>query len=155
MGKFNKKGAGRAMPQLNTATLPDMVFIILFFFMITTTMRTEAILVRQVLPTATEIQKLERRSLVTFIYVGPPVNVALGTGTRMQLNDRFAEPADIQDFITAERAAMSEADQPLMTVSLKADEDTRMMYIHDIIQALRRAYALRISYSARPPGTQR
>ena len=143
------------MPVLNTATLPDMVFIILFFFMITTTMRTEAILVRQVLPTATEVQRLERRSLVTFIYVGPPVNPALGTGTQMQLNDRFAQPEDIQDFITQERAAMSELDQPLMTVSLKADENTRMTYIHDITQALRRAYALRISYSARPPGGQR
>ena len=143
------------MPVLNTATLPDMVFIILFFFMITTTMRTEAILVRQVLPTATEVQRLERRSLVTFIYVGPPVDTRLGTGTRMQLNDMFAEPEDIQDFITQERAAMSEADQPLMTVSLKADEGTRMTYIHDIIQALRRAYALRVSYSARPPAGTR
>ena len=139
------------MPVLNTATLPDMVFIILFFFMITTTMRTEAILVRQILPTATEVVRLERRSLVTFIYVGPPVNTALGTGTRIQLNDRFADPADIQDFITQERAAMSEADQPFMTVSLKADENTRMSYIMDVTQALRRAYALRVSYSARPP----
>jgi biopolymer transport protein ExbD len=149
MGKFNKSGEGRSMPVLNTATLPDMVFAILFFFMVTTTMRTETVMVRTILPIASEAQKLERRSLVTTINIGPPTNPALGTGTQMQLNDRFAEVADIQDFITQERASMSEADQPLMTVSLKVDETTRMSYVDEVRQALRRAYALRVSYSAR------
>ena len=147
MGKFSK-GEGREMPQMNTATLPDMVFVILFFFMITTTMRTETLLVRIVLPTASEVVKLERRSLTTYLYLGPAMDATLGTGTQMQLNDRFARVEDIQDFITQERASMSEADQPWMTVSLEVDRDTHMSYVDDVRQALRRAYALRISYSA-------
>lgn len=149
MGKFNKSGA-REMPEMNTASMPDIVFAILFFFMVTTTMRSEEVLVRVKLPTASEVQKLEKKSLVSYINIGAPMDARLGTGTQMQLNDRFAQVFEIQDYIAQERASMSEADQQLMTVSIKADEDTRMQYITDVKQALRQAYALKISYSARP-----
>ena len=77
------------------------------------------------------------------------MDTRLGTGTQMQLNDRFADVSDIQNYIAQEKASMNEADQPLMTVSIKADEATRMQYITDVKQALRQAYALKISYSAR------
>lgn len=149
MGKFNKSGA-REMPEMNTSSMPDIVFAILFFFMVTTTMRSEEVLVRIKLPTASEVQKLEKKSLVSYINIGAPMDTRLGTGTQMQLNDRFAQVFEIQDYIAQERASMSEADQQLMTVSIKADEDTRMQYITDVKQALRQAYALKISYSARP-----
>ena len=148
MGKFNKSGA-REMPEMNTSSMPDIVFAILFFFMVTTTMRSEEVLVRISLPTASEVQKLEKKSLVSYINIGAPMDTRLGTGTQMQLNDRFAQVFEIQDYIAQERASMSEADQQLMTVSIKADEDTRMQYITDVKQALRQAYALKISYSAR------
>lgn len=137
------------MPELNTASMPDLVFAILFFFMVTTTMRSETLMVKVTLPKATEIQKLEKKSLVTYINIGPPLEAKFGTGTQMQLNDKFAEVEDIQDYIAQEKASMNEADQQLMTVSIKADEDTRMRYISDVKQALRKAYALKISYSAR------
>lgn len=148
MGKFNKSGK-REMPEMNTSSMPDIVFAILFFFMVTTTMRSETLMVKMKLPTASEVQKLEKKSLVTYINIGPPMDVQLGTGTQLQLNDRFAAVSDIQDYIAQEKASMNEADQPLMTVSIKADEDTRMQYITDVKQALRKAYALKISYSAR------
>ena len=148
MGKFNKSGK-RDMPALNTSSLPDIVFAVLFFFIITTTLRSETLMVRMKLPTASEVQKLEKKSLVTYINIGPPLDTRLGTGTQMQLNDRFAQVADIQNYIAQEKASMNEADQPLMTVSIKADENTRMQYITDVKQALRQAYALKISYSAR------
>lgn len=148
MGKFNKSGK-RGMPELNTSSMPDIVFAVLFFFIITTTLRSETLMVRMKLPTASEIQKLEKKSLVTYINIGPPLDARLGTGTQMQLNDRFAQVADIQNYIAQEKASMNEADQPLMTVSIKADDNTRMQYITDVKQALRQAYALKISYSAR------
>lgn len=148
MGKFNKSGK-KTMPELNTASLPDLVFAILFFFMVTTTMRSETLMVKMKLPQATEVQKLEKKSLVTYINVGAPLDSRFGTGTQMQLNDKFARVADIQDYIAQERTSLNEADQQLMTVSIKGDEDTRMQYISDIKQALREAYALKISYSAR------
>lgn len=137
------------MPALNTASMPDLVFAILFFFMVTTTMRNEEVMVRMKLPTASEVQKLEKKSLVTYINIGPPMDASLGSATQMQLNDKFAEVAAIGDYIAQEKASMNEADQQLMTVSIKADEETRMQYITDVKQALRQAYALKISYSAR------
>lgn len=148
MGKFSK-GGKHEMPEMNTSSMPDIVFAILFFFMVTTTMRSEEVMVRIKLPSASEVQKLEKKSLVSYINIGPPMDTRLGTGTQMQLNDRFAQVSEIQDYIATERASMSEADQQLMTVSIKADEDTRMQYITDVKQALRQAYALKISYSAR------
>src|SRR5690606_27238459 len=139
----------KEMPALNSSSMPDIVFAILFFFMVTTTMRSETIMVQMKLPSATEVQKLEKKSLVTYINIGVPMESRLGTGTQMQLNDRFADVSDIQNYIAQEKASMNEADQPLMTVSIKADENTRMQYITDVKQALRQAYALKISYSAR------
>lgn len=148
MGKFNKSGK-REMPEMNTASMPDIVFAILFFFMVTTTMRSETLMVKVSVPNASEVQKLEKKSLVTYINIGPPFDARMGTGTLMQLNDRFAQVSEIQDYIAQEKASMNEADQPLMTVSLKVDEDTRMLYVTEVKQALRQAYALKISYSAR------
>jgi len=148
MGKFSKAGS-REMPELNTSSLPDMIFAVLFFFMVTVTMRSEELIVKFRLPSATEVQKLEKKSLVTYINIGIPTDERLGTGTQMQLNDKLAGVEAIQDYIAQEKASMNESDQQFMTVSIKADEDTRMKYISDVKQSLRKAYALKINYSAR------
>ena len=150
MGKFNKTG-GRKMPRLNTSSLPDLIFSLLFFFMMVTTMREVTLKVQFKAPQGTELEKLEKKSLVTFIYVGVPTQEfqkQLGTESRIQLNDSFAEVSEIQDYIIGERASMKEEDQPQMTVSLKVDRDTKMGIVTDIKEALRRAYALKINYSA-------
>ncbi|MDD6210292.1 MAG: biopolymer transporter ExbD [Bacteroidales bacterium] len=150
MGKFNKSG-GRSMPPLNTSSLPDLIFTLLFFFMMVTTMREVTLKVQFKLPQATELQKLEKKSLVTFIYVGKPTNefrAKMGSESRIQLNDAFAEVSEIQDYIAQEKSSMKEEDQPYMTVSLKVDKETKMGIVTDIKQALREAYALKINYSA-------
>ena len=150
MGKFNKTG-GRSMPKLNTSSLPDLIFSLLFFFMMVTTMREVTLKVQFKAPQGTELEKLEKKSLVTFIYVGGPTaefQKQLGSESRIQLNDSFAEVSEIQDYIIGERASMKEEDQPQMTVSLKVDRDTKMGIVTDIKEALRRAYALKINYSA-------
>ena len=150
MGKFNKTGK-RGMPALNTSSLPDLIFTLLFFFMIVTTMREVTLKVEFKVPQATELEKLEKKSLVTFIYVGKPTaefRKKLGNESRIQLNDSYAEVAEIQDYIIGERASMKEEDQPQMTVSLKVDQDTKMGIVTDIKEALRKAYALKINYSA-------
>jgi biopolymer transport protein ExbD len=74
----------------------------------------------------------------------------LGSESRIQLNDSYAESSQIQDYITQERSSMKEEDQPFMTVSLKIDKETKMGVVTDIKQALRQAYALKINYSAQP-----
>ena len=151
MGKFNKTGK-RGMPELNTSSLPDLIFTMLFFFMIVTTMREVSLKVEFKIPQGTELEKLEKKSLVTFIYVGKPTaefRKKLGSESRIQLNDAYAEVDEIQAYVTNERSSMKEEDQPFMTVSLKIDQDTKMGIVTDIKQALRQAYALKINYSAR------
>ncbi|MDR1624534.1 MAG: biopolymer transporter ExbD [Tannerellaceae bacterium] len=150
MGKFNKSG-GREMPELNTSSLPDLVFAFLFFIMMVTTMREVTLKVVFRAPQGTELQKLEKKSLVTFLYVGEPTQefrAKMGSETRIQLNDQLAEINEIQDYIAQEKSSMKEEDQPFMTVSIKADRATKMGVISDVKQALREAYALKISYSA-------
>ena len=155
MGKFSQAGK-REMPELNTSSLPDLVFATLFFFMMVTTMREVTLKVQFRSPQATELQKLEKKSLITFIYVGKPntpeLVAKLGNETRIQLNDQIAEIGEVGAYIGQEKASMSEADQPFMTTSIKADYETGMGIITDLKQALREAYALKINYSAKPRG---
>lgn len=149
MATFARKG-GKETPGISTSSLPDIVFMILFFFMATTTMREVEMKVQVEVPKASEAQKLEKKSLVSYIYVGPPVKslARLGNATRIQLNDSFSELSYIGEFAAAERDKLKEADRPDMTMSLKVDKDTRMGLVTDIKQELRRANALSISYAA-------
>ena len=148
MSRFNKDG-GREMPEMNTSSLPDLIFTILFFFMIVTTMREVTLKVKFTVPAGTELEKLEKKSAVSFIYVGPPTDnlrAQFGGTTRIQLNDRYAEPKEIMDFIYQERQSMS--DQTAQVVSIKADQKTQMGYITDIKEVLRKSWALKVNYSA-------
>ena len=156
MGRFYKKGK-REIPQLNTSSLPDLIFTLLFFFMIVTTMRGVNLKVDVEPPAATGLEKLERKSLVTYIYVGKPseeYRERMGSETRIQVNDTFVEPDEVEEFIRQERAAMSKSEQDNMIVSLKVDKETRMGIVDDLKNALRRAYALKINYSAVKRGNE-
>lgn len=151
MAKFSRKGKG-GMPALSTASLPDIVFMLLFFFMVTTTMREQELKVKVKLPAATEVAKLEKKSLTSFIFIGQPsreYQALFGTDARIQLNDSFKTLTDIRDFISAERESLDEADRGFMTVALKIDEEARMGQVTDVKQELRKASALKISYIAR------
>jgi len=148
MSRFKtKKGKGGGA--INTSSLPDIIFMLLFFFMVTTTMREVTFKVKMKLPEATEIQKLEKKSLVSYIYVGPPVDSKLGTNTRIQLNDQFAVVDDIQEFVANDKQKRPEEDRQKVTFSLKVDSDTRMGIVTDIKQELRKAGAFKINYSSR------
>jgi biopolymer transport protein ExbD len=146
MAKFRKKG-GKETPPISTASLPDIIFMLLFFFMVTTTMRESTLLVQVKPPLASEVQKLEKKSLVSFIHVGPPLSKKLGTDTRIQLNDQFSELKDIREFIQLEREARDEVDRKLITTSLKVDKFTKMGIVTDIKQELREVGAFKINYS--------
>ena len=151
MHKFRKEGK-KEVPPISTASLPDIVFMLLFFFMVSTTMREVTYKVRIRLPEATELSKLEKKSLVSYIYVGEPLpefQKTFGVAPRIQLNDQFANIGDVQDFVIAEREARDEAERPLMITSLKIDENTKMGIVTDIKQELRKSAALHINYSSR------
>lgn len=140
------------MPELNTSSLPDLIFSILFFFMIVTTMREQTIKVEFKTPSGTELQKLERKSLVSTIHIGKPTREYRGqhgTNSLIQLNDRLVQDVShIYSYIQDERASLKERDKPFMKVSIKADVNTQMGLITDVKMELRKAWALNIAYSA-------
>ena len=150
-----KRKSKKGSPAISTASLPDIVFMLLFFFMAATTMREVELKVDVStgdLPEATEIKKLEKKSLVSYIYVGQPkksFQVLYGSEPRIQLNNQFADVRDIRDYIIAEREERDESEIPFMTTSLKVHNETKMGIISDIKQELRKASALKINYSAR------
>ena len=147
MAKFRKEGK-KEVPQVSTSSLPDIVYMLIFFFMITTTMRDVELKVKaSPLPKATEIQKLEHKALVSSIYIGAPRDSKLGTESRIQLDDSFATPADIADWIQKERDSRNPADIPLLTTALKVHKDTRMGVVTDVKQELRKVGAFRINYT--------
>jgi len=148
MAKF-KSSQSKETPAISTASLPDIIFMLLFFFMVSTTMRETTLFVKVAAPEATEVQKLEKKSLVSFIYIGPPMKKALGTESRIQLNDRFATTDDIADFVVAERESRDEVDRKMITTSLKVDKETKMGIVTDVKQELRKAGAFKINYSTR------
>ena len=147
MGKFRKEGK-KEVPQVSTSSLPDIVYMLIFFFMITTTMRDVELKVKSSpLPKATEIQKLEHKALVSSIYIGAPRDTKLGTESRIHLDDAFATPENIADWIQKERDSRNPADIPLLTTALKVHKDTRMGIVTDVKQELRKVSAFRINYT--------
>ncbi|MCC7333137.1 MAG: biopolymer transporter ExbD [Flavobacteriales bacterium] len=151
MSKFRKDGK-KAMPAISTASLPDIVFMLLFFFMVTTTMRQTTLKVNVVLPKATEVEKLEKKSLVSYIYIGDPIKslqASFGTAARIQLNDAFAVKEDLFQFVEMEKDKRDEAERNMITWSLKVDQDTKMGIVTEVKQEMRKVNALKINYSAK------
>lgn len=153
MSKFKKEGK-KDVPGITSSSLSDIVFMLLFFFMVTTQLRETENKVQVKLPEASEVVKLERKDLNTYINIGTPIRslqAQFGTESRIQLNDSFKTTKDISDFIASERESLSEADRQLMTTSIRGDENTTMGIVSDVKQELRRCSALKIYYSARKP----
>ena len=139
------------VPELNTASLPDLIFAVLFFFMIVTHMRKVTLKVECRVPEGKELTRLTKKSAVSYIYIGAPTKELqgkYGKESRIQLNDKFATAPEVMDYVLAEKQRMSPEDLKLMTVSVKADRNTKMGVITDVKQALRQAKVLRINYSA-------
>ena len=137
----------KSTPGVSTASLPDIVFMLLFFFMVTTHMRDKDMMVKNSLPNATEITKMENKAMVDFIFLGEPLDPRYGTTPRIQLDDSFATVDDIQLFKNKAKETRDEAEWPLITSSLKVDKNVKMGLVTDIKQELRRIGALKIVYS--------
>jgi biopolymer transport protein ExbD len=142
------KRTRREIPGLNTSSLPDLIFTVLFFFMIVTHMRKVTLKVKYQVPQGTELTRLTKKTAVSYIYIGKPVTGTVQENSVIQLNDKYATTTDIIDYIAAEKSRMSPEDQQQMTVSIKADKNTKMGIISEVKQALRKSKALKISYSA-------
>ena len=136
------------MGAISTASLPDIVFMLLFFFLVATVLRTEDEKVRVIRPEASELYKIEKKHLIRYVNIGPPMDRRYGTEPLVQLNDQFSSAAVIQDWIVKERTTLAESEQSKMWVSLKVDKDTKMGVVTSVKQELRKASALKVLYSA-------
>ena len=145
--KFQRKRQN--VPSLNMASMPDLIFTVLFFFMIVTHMRSDEVKVRVEVPQGKEMQKLANKASVVNIYIGHR-NDGKGDPTAwlVQLNGDLVTPEEIPARIEHIRAGMSPENAEHLTVNLRADRRTPMGIINDVKQALQRSYALKINYSA-------
>jgi len=151
MSKFTKKKGGD-LPAVNTASLPDIVFMLLFFFMVATVMRENTLMIENKLPQANQVEKLAKKDLVMYIYAGKPSSQyknKFGNQARIQLNDKYADVKDIGSFIREERASKREELIPFLTTALKVDGNANMGLVSDIKQELRKENALKINYTTR------
>lgn len=145
MPKIKKnKNRGAA---ISTASLPDIIFMLLFFFMVTTVMRETELQVEVEQPTATEVVKLENRALVDYIYVGTPIDKTKGSVPRIQLNGQLATVEQIQAWKQLQIKERGANKQDLVITALKVDKDAEMGLVSDIKLELRAANALKICYS--------
>lgn len=132
--KFEKKRAG-TKTEIPTSSMPDIVFMLLLFFMVTTTLRETEVLVDYSLPEAEAIEKIENKRLISYIWVGKD--------SRIQINDNLVDLDDIEPIMYGKRQLL-----PNIIVSLRVDKNVDMGLVTDIQQALRKAYCLRINYSS-------
>lgn len=151
MSKFAKK-RGKALPAISTASLPDIIFMLLFFFMVVTVLRDSELKVSVVTPFATELVKLEEKSLVNYVYIGRPTEryrAVYGTKPRIQLGDKFSDVNDIPLFLELHKQKVPESRHGLITSSLRVDGQTTMGIVQDVKTILRKSGQLRVNYSAK------
>ncbi len=132
--KFEKKRAG-IKQEIPTASMPDIVFMLLLFFMVTTTLREVDVLVDFKLPDAEAIEKIENKRLISYIWIGKE--------KRIQINDSIVKLEEVKPLMHGKSQ-----DMPNIIVSLRIDRGSDMGLVTDIQQELRKAYCLRINYSA-------
>lgn len=151
MTKFSKK-RGKSTPAISTASLPDIIFMLLFFFMVVTVLRDAELKVKVLTPYATELTKLEKKSLVNYLYIGRPIDKykdIYGTKPRLQLSDKFATVSEIPLFLEKHKVTVSESQQPGITSSLRVDGDVTMGIVQDVKTQLRKSGQLKVNYSAK------
>ncbi len=148
----------RSTPAISTASLPDIIFMLLFFFMVTTTLKEVEYKVQIHLPQASEAKRLVNKSLVSYIYIGKPIKALqkmYGTKPVIQLNDQIATVNDIPKYVELERSKRPAGQAQKLVFSLKVDKDTKMGIVTDVKQALRKVQALKINYSTTKPAKKK
>jgi biopolymer transport protein ExbD len=141
-GHFQKKS--KAKQDIPTASLPDIIFMLLIFFMVTTVLRENDVRVRTQLPSAEALTKIDQKRLVTYVWIGPEKLPGLQLGpTRVQIDDALIE--DLSGIRGIMYRKLTE--QQKLVVSLKVDETSEMGIVQEVEQELRQAGTLRINYA--------
>ena len=146
----NTRESRKEIPAISTASLPDIVFMILFFFMTVTTIKTNPLLVDNDLPKADQVKKLENKDRVVEIFVGKPSTEQakiFGNEPKIQLDNKLASVNDVGSYVLAELAKKPDAIRNFVTVSLKVDKNVNVGVVSDIKQELRKINALKVNYT--------
>ncbi len=146
MSKFRNKEKGD-LPAISTASLPDIVFMLLFFFMVATVMRDSSLMIENILPSADQVEKL-KKDRTAFIYAGKPSSQfkKFGDEPRIQFNDAFIDVDQVQASVRMAQQDLVEELQPKFVVGLKVDKKTNSGLVSDIKQELRKANTLKVMY---------
>lgn len=155
MSRFRNSDKKEA-PGISSGSLSDIVFMLLFFFMVTTQMRESENKVNVTLPAATEITKLERKDLTSFILIGKPMQEDVyGSKDRIQLNGQIVDNYEQLGIdIIKERSAIPPKDLTHYRVAIRADLDTKMYIIRDVKLKLREVSALKLMYQTKREVTE-
>lgn len=148
MSKFKKKA--NVKQEIPTSSMPDVVFMLLFFFMVTTQLRDTNINVEQKMPQATQLRKLAKKSLISYLWIGKPKREEFGAEPKIQAADAWKETKDLIQWVNAEKAKLPEYDRDAITISLKVDSESKRGLIADVETELRKANARKVLYSANP-----
>ncbi len=146
---FSKKSKNR-LPAVSTASLPDIVFMLLFFFMTVTTIKDHNLLVDNNLPTADQVKELAKKDRVIEIFVGKPspeLGKVLGAEPRIQLDDRLATVSEVGPYVLSKLSEKPDAIKNLVTVSLKVDKEVNVGIVADIKRELREVNLLKVNYT--------
>ncbi|MBX2898393.1 MAG: biopolymer transporter ExbD [Cyclobacteriaceae bacterium] len=149
MSKFKKKT--NVKQDIPTSSMPDVVFMLLFFFMVTTEMRKTTVDVKQQIPKATQLRKLMRKGLVANLYIGEPNKPQFGKEPKIQADDTFIDTKDLVRWVNAQRSKLDEVERDQLTVALKVDQDAKRGLISDVELELRKANARKLLYSTLEP----
>ncbi len=146
MSKF--KISSSTSEEIPTSALPDIIFMLLFFFMVTTIVRPHEIMVEQHIPKATQLRKIEKKSLIAHFNIGAPKNThQYGSEPKIQYNDVFIETRQIPQQVEEARARLSEPEKDKLTISLKIDEEVKMGIVSDVETQLKEVNALKVIYN--------
>ena len=146
MSKFKKKT--NTKQDIPTSALPDIIFMLLFFFMVTTVLREVTINVKQRIPDASQLRKLQRKSLVSYLYIGEPKKTGQwGAEPRIQANDVFIEPKDVVLWVNQEKDKLDEVEKDQITIAMKVDKEAKRGLVSDVEFQLRKANARRLLYT--------
>ena len=144
MSAHFKKKSANTKQDIPTASLPDIIFMLLIFFMVTTVLRETELKVQVQIPAAEAVQKIDQKRLIQYIYIGPERLDGGGVGeSAVQVNDDIVE--ELPDVRQAMYRRMLE--EPATIVSLRVDKEVETGLLYDVQQELREAEALRINYS--------
>ncbi|MDC6367143.1 MULTISPECIES: ExbD/TolR family protein [Flavobacteriaceae] len=146
----NHRKITRGTPVISTASLPDIVFMLLFFFMTVTTIKSRTLLVDNNLPNASEVKSLDKKDRIIEIFVGKPspeLAKVFGSEPKIQLDDRLANVNDVGPYILSELAKKPEGIRNFVTVSLKIDKEVKVGIVSDIKEELRKVNLLKVNYT--------